>query len=65
MTIANYLNNINKRSGARLMREIKQSDHPKTRNISNKNLQEIYDFIENFKPKNKLEERNLIILKYA
>lgn len=47
------------------MGRTKKSLHPKTRNISNKNLQEIYDFIENFKPKNKLEERNLIILKYA
>ena len=37
----------------------------KGRNISNKNLREIFDFIDNFKPKNKKEERDLIILKYA
>lgn len=38
---------------------------PKGRNISNKNLKEIYDYIENFNPKNAQEERDLIILKYA
>lgn len=38
---------------------------PKGRNISNKNLNEIYDFINNFQPKNEIEERNLIILRYA
>ncbi len=38
---------------------------PKGRNISNKNLNEIYNFINNFQPKSEVEERNLIILKYA
>lgn len=37
----------------------------KGRNISNKNLKEIFDFINNFKPQNKVEERDLAILKYA
>lgn len=38
---------------------------PKGRNISNDNLREIFNFIDNFKPKNEVEERNLAILKYA
>lgn len=37
----------------------------KTRNISNKNLADIYKFIENFHPSCEKEKRNLIILKYA
>lgn len=35
------------------------------RNISASNLKEIFDFIDGFVPKNKAEERDLIILKYA
>lgn len=38
---------------------------PKGRNISNENLREIFEFIDNFKPKNEVEERDLAILKYA
>ncbi len=38
---------------------------PKGRNISNENLREIFKFIDNFHPKNEVEERNLAILKYA
>ena len=34
-------------------------------NISNENLKEIFIFIDNFKPKNEIEKRNLKILKYA
>ena len=37
----------------------------KGRNISNENLREIFKFIDNFKPKNVVEERDLAILKYA
>lgn len=35
------------------------------KNISNENLAEIYEFINNFKPQNKQQERDLLILKYA
>ncbi len=38
---------------------------PKGRNISNENLREIFNFIDNFKPTNEVEERDLAILKYA
>lgn len=38
---------------------------PKRRNISFENLKEIFEFINNFKPKDVQEERNLAILKYA
>ena len=34
-------------------------------NISNENLKEIYDFIDNYKPKNNIEKRNKKILEYA
>lgn len=34
-------------------------------NISNENLKEIYDFIDNYKPKNSIEKRNKKILEYA
>lgn len=37
----------------------------KGRNISNENLREIFTFIDNFNPKNEVEERDLAILKYA
>lgn len=34
-------------------------------NISNKNLKEIYDFIDNYVPRNDIEKRDIKILKYA
>lgn len=37
----------------------------KGRRISRENLIHIYNFINDFKPKNRVEERNLAILKYA
>lgn len=42
-----------------------KTKHPKRRNISNRNLMEIYEFIKNFNPNNLKEERDLKILKYA
>lgn len=34
-------------------------------NISNRNLKKIFNFIENFKPKNEMQKRDKKILKYA
>lgn len=34
-------------------------------NISNENLKEIFEFIDNFKPRNDIEKRNKKILQYA
>lgn len=43
----------------------KNEHYKKGWNISNKNLKEIFDFIDNFHPKNDIEKRNKKILKYA
>ena len=34
-------------------------------NISNENFKEIFEFIDNFKPRNDIEKRNKKILQYA